>query len=68
MTAPVEALAITWLAVPVILVTPEPPVAKPQLPEPSKQTVPVALGRVITWVPPVAVPVNSKLLEVEPPK
>ena len=66
--APVEVEAITWLAVPVILVTPEPELAKPQLPEPSKHIVPVALGSVRTWVPPLAVPVSSKLLVVEPPR
>jgi len=65
---PVEALALTWLAVPVILVTPEPDEPNPQLTEFSKQIVPVALGRVSTWVPPVAVPVNSKLLDVDPPR
>ena len=45
-TAPVEALATTWLAVPVILATPLPDRAKPQLPELSRQIVPLALGRV----------------------
>jgi hypothetical protein len=67
-TAPVEAEAITWLVVPVILATPLPDKAKPQLTELSKHIVPVALGSVSTWVPPVAVPVNSKLLVVEPPR
>ena len=66
--APVDELALTWLAVPVILLTPEPETAKPQLAEFSRQIVPVALGRVNTWVPPVAVPVSSKLLDVEPPR
>jgi hypothetical protein len=46
--APVEALALTWLAVPVMLLTPEPEVAKPQLTELSRQMVPLALGRVRT--------------------
>jgi len=44
--APVEELALTWLAVPVMLLTPEPDTAKPQLTEFSRQIVPVALGRV----------------------
>ena len=47
-TAPVEAEAITWLVVPVMLATPLPERAKPQLTELSKQIVPVALGRVST--------------------
>ena len=63
-----EAEAITWLTVPVMLATPEPDRAKPQEAELSRQMVPVALGRVSTWVPPVAAPVNSKLLVVEPPR
>ena len=66
--APVAAEAITWLAVPVMLATPLPEAAKPQLTELSKQIVPVALGSVNTWVPPVALPVSSKLLVVEPPR
>jgi len=44
----VEAEAITWLAVPVMLATPEPDSAKPQEAELSRQIVPVALGRVST--------------------
>ena len=46
--APVEELALIWLAVPVMLLTPEPEVAKPQLTELSRQMVPLALGRVRT--------------------
>ena len=51
-----------------MLATPDPDSAKPQLTELSRQIVPVAFGRVSTWVPPVATPVSSKLLVVEPPK
>ena len=51
-----------------MLATPEPDKAKPQLTELSRHIVPVAFGRVRTWVPPVAVPVSSKLLVVEPPR
>ena len=51
-----------------MLATPLPDKAKPQDTELSRQIVPVALGRVSTCVPPVAVPVSSKLLVVEPPK
>ena len=65
---PADELAIIWLAVPVILVTPEPDEPNPQFAEFSKQIVPLALGKVSTCVPPVAVPVNSKLLEVDPPR
>lgn len=43
-------------------VTPLPEVANPQLTELSRQTVPVASGRVMVLVPPVDVPVMSKLL------
>jgi hypothetical protein len=45
---PVEALALTWSVVPVMLVTPAPDEPKPQLTEFSKQIVPVALGSVNT--------------------
>ena len=47
-TAPVEAEAITWLVVPVMLATPLPDKAKPQLTELSRHIVPVALGNVRT--------------------
>jgi hypothetical protein len=46
--APVDELALTWFAVPVMLLTPDPEKAKPQFEEFSRQTVPLALGRVST--------------------